>query len=224
MKLIKLLFAALRQGFWLGFLSLALAGYATQGSAQQTRDYLPGGASFYSYGVSQSKANFENIEIAQSYYSLYSKQNTWINIYPGKAPSMINLLQAYFPLNVRWQFKDGRQFILENIDIRGIMREYFKINDIPLPWQKEGRPKAKSGDLYPSMVHEVKDDTILIKWLVITNRTPVNERFTASGAAVRWDFSDEEFIVTTLKGVPTQGIDFKKKWEFNCPGSKCIKE
>lgn len=224
MKPLKSLLAIFKQGLRLGCLLFALAGCATQGSAQQTRDYFPGGAAFYSFGISQSKANLENVEIAQFDYALYSTQRTWKKITPGKATGMINVLQGYFPFSVRWQLKDGRQFILENIDVRSIMREYFKTNDIQMPWQKEGRPKAKSGDSYPAMVHEVKDDTVLIKWLIRTNRTPVNERFTSQGAAVLWVQDDEEFIVAVLRGVPTQGIDFRKIWEFNCPGSKCVKE
>lgn len=224
MKFMSHLWAATKKGLWLGCLLLVLTGCASQGSAQETRDHLPGGAQFYSYGLSQSKANLENIEIAQSDYSLYSTERTWSRITPVKAPSEINMLQTYFPLSVRWQLKDGRQFILENIDIRTIMREYFKTHTIQMPWQKEGRPRAKSGDSDPAMVHEVKDDTVLIKWLIRTNKTPVNERFTSTGAAVRWVNEDEESIVTTLKGVSTHGIDFKKIWEFNCPGPKCKKE
>ena len=57
----------------------------------------------------------------------------------------------------------------------------------------------------------------------MTNRTPVNQRLTAKGAATQWDIAHEEFLVATLKGVPTSGIEFNKKWEFNCPGPKCVK-
>jgi len=58
----------------------------------------------------------------------------------------------------------------------------------------------------------------------MTNRTPVNQRLTAKGAATQWDIAHEEFLVATLKGVPTSGIEFNKKWEFNCPGPKYVKE
>lgn len=133
-------------------------------------------------------------------------------------------LQAYYPLHVRWKLKDGREFMLENIDIRAIMRDYFKTHDIQLQWQREGRPKAKSGDYGPLLAREVKDDTVRIKWVITTNHTPVNQRFTSSGAATRWVTTDEEHLVTTLQGVPTSGIDFNKQWEFNCPGPKCVKE
>ena len=177
----------------------------------QGRDYFPGGVQFYSYGVSQSKENFANVDKAQSYYGLYTKQRTWADIKPARAPGSINMLQMYYPLDVRWKLKDGREFILEKIDIRAIMREYFKTHDIQMPWQKGGWPQHLSGDGDPSLVHEVKDDTVVIKWLVITNHTPVQDRFPkTTGIPSRWKLTDEEFLVTTIKGVPTSGIDFDK--------------
>ena len=81
-----------------------------------------------------------------------------------------------------------------------------------MPWQKEGRPQHLSGDGDPSLVHEIKDDTVIIKWLVITNHTPVQDRFPkTTGIPPRWKLTDEEFIVTTIKGVPTSGIDFDNR-------------
>lgn len=201
-------FAGLTLSFWL-IACTALPSHS------QERDTFPGGSPYYSYGVSQSKENFVNVERAQSDYSLHKGQRTWAETKPRVSPGEFNMLQSYYPLSVRWQLKDGRQFIAENIDVRAIMREYFKSNDIKLPWQKEGRPRDGKGDYNPSLVHEVKDDTVIIKWHVITNTTPVNERFTASGAATRWQRTREEFVVTTIKGTPTSGIDFEKKWEFN---------
>lgn len=174
------------------------------------RDYFPGGSPIYSYGVSQSKENFANVERAQSWYGLYTKEKYWSPIRPGIAPASINMLQIYYPLSVRWQLKDGRQFIAENIDIRGIMREYFRNHDIKLPWQRERRPYDQRGDSDPSLVHEIKGDTVIIKWLITTNHTPVNERFTPSGAATWWHRTKEEFVVTTIKGTPASGINFDK--------------
>lgn len=200
------------QRFAIVLLALWLSACASVGAGGQTqgRDYFPGGVQYYSYGVSQSKENFANVERAQSDYGMYTKQRTWSSIRPERAPGHINMLQMYYPLDVRWKLKDGREFMLEKIDIRAIMREYFKTHDIQIPWQKEHRPKADVGDLYPSLVHEVKDDTVIIKWMVRTNHTPVSERFTPTGAATHWKFTDEEFIVTTIKGAPTSGIDFDK--------------
>ena len=73
----------------------------------------------------------------------------------------------------------------------------------------------RKGDYEPSLVREIKDDTVIIKWLLITNHTPVSERFTPSGAATRWKRTAEEFIVTTIKGVSTSGIDFDKWVEIS---------
>lgn len=201
-------FGILCLALWLS--ACASAGGSASGQPQG-RDYFPGGVQYYSYGVSQSKENFANVERAQSYYGLYTKQRTWADIKPARAPGSINMLQIYYPLDVRWKLKDGREFMLEKIDIRAIMREYFKTNDIQMPWQKEGRPQHLSGDGDPSLVHEVNDDTVIIKWLVTTNHTPVQDRFPKTkGIPPRWKFTDEEFIVTTIKGVPTSGIDFDK--------------
>jgi hypothetical protein len=201
-------FAIVLMALWLS--ACASVGGGASGQTQG-RDYFPGGVPFYSYGVSQSKENFANVERAQSDYTLYAGSRHWIDVTPRRSPSEFNLLQSYSLLHVRWKLKDGREFILENMDMRPIMREYFKTHDIQMPWQKEHRPKADVGDLYPSLVHEVKDDTVIIKWMVRTNHTTVSERFTPTGAATRWKFTDEEFIVTTIKGVPTSGIDFENR-------------
>lgn len=199
------------QRFTLVCLALLFSACASASGQPQGRDYFPGGVQFYSYGVSQSKENFANVERAQSDYTLFAGTRHWIDITPRRSPSEFNLLQSYSLLHVRWKLKDGREFMLEKIDIRAIMREYFKTNDIQMPWQKEGRRKEGPSDGYPSLVHEVKDDTVVIKWMLRTNQTPVADRFTATGAATRWKITDEEFIVTTIKGVPTRGIDFENR-------------
>ncbi len=123
-------------------------------------------------------------------------------------------MQAYYPLHVRWKLKDGREFILENIDTAALMREYFKTHKLQLQWQREGRPQAKVGEGSPLLAHEVKDDTVILKWVITINRTPVNERLTPTGAANYWDTYDEEHVVAVLKGIPTSGIDFRKTREL----------
>ncbi|MFZ2306892.1 MAG: hypothetical protein WAW73_02775 [Rhodoferax sp.] len=188
----------------------ALSACVSNPSMSAGADYFPGGSKFYSYGVVQSKENFVNVERAQSNYGMYSKQRSWLDIRAERAPGSINMLQAYYPLHVRWKLKDGREFILESIDIRAIMREYFKTHDIRLQWQREGRQRDPIGDYNPSLVHEVKDDTVIIKWFLRINGTPVGRRLAADGAATHWDIRDEQFIVTTLKGNPTSGIDFER--------------
>lgn len=178
-------------------------------------DFLPGNAKFYSYGVSQSKENFANIERAQSQYSLYKKERYWIDVRPGRSSGTLNLLQQYYPLHVRWQLKDGRQFIAENIDVRAVMQEYFKTHKIVLPYQKEGRSYSANGDFDPTLAYEVKDETVILKWLITTLKTPLNERFTKDMVANPWKFEYEEHIVTTIKGTPTSGIDFEKWFEIS---------
>jgi hypothetical protein len=191
-----------------------LLGCAAPLPSGYSRAPLPGDAQFYSFGIAQSVENFANVKRAQDHYALHTTQRTWQDIKPMVAPATYNMLQIYYPLSVRWELKDGRQFILENIDVGAIMREYFKTNRIVLPHQKEGRPRG-DGDFNPSLVHEVKDDTVILKWLIRINKTPPSERFKPNGAANQWQFAQEQHIVTTLKGKPTNGIDFEKWFESN---------
>lgn len=171
---------------------------------------IPGGYWMYSFGPGQTKANFENIERAQYDYAMWPGLH-WKAMGPQRSTTANRLgLQAYYPLHVRWKLKDGREFILENIDVAAIMRDYFKTHSLQLQWQREGRPKPTVGDADATLAHEVKDDTVILKWVITINRTPVNERLTSTGAATKWDFQEEEHIVTILKGNPTSGIDFGK--------------
>jgi hypothetical protein len=159
---------------------------------------------------------FANVAIAQFDYSLYvSTQRNWMSDVPdGTGPSATMCgLNVYHPLSVRWKLKDGREFMLDKLDLRPIMREYFKTHRIDLQWQREGRRRER-GDYEATLVHQVKDDSVLIEWVVTINNTLYNQRFASSGAANRWTFSDERYLVTTLKGIPTSGIEFDKGWEF----------
>ncbi len=183
----------------------------SQKTVAQQRDYFPGGAQFYGYTVAQGRENFANVRRAQSEYSLYPNHRTWIDHRPGKGGGMF-MLSSYYLLHVRWELKDGRQFIAEKIDVRAIMGEYFKNNNIQLPWQKEGRPMATSGDSYPNLAFEIKDEYIILKWNIETNHTPVDQRFTASGAATPWYSTDEDYVVAVIKGTPTNAIDFDLRY------------
>jgi hypothetical protein len=173
-------------------------------------DYFPGGDRWYSWGPAQSKENFANVEQAQWATGMYTKQRSWgpISVSRSKVTPNLNLLPAYYPMHMRWKLKDGREFILENIDIRAIMREYFKTHDLKQQWQRENRPRAKVGDGGAVLGHEIKDDTVIIKWYIEINRTPVDQRLTATGAATKWDIVKEEHFVTSIPGKPTFGIDF----------------
>jgi hypothetical protein len=177
-------------------------------------DYFPGGYSQYSYGTGQAKSNLDDVEIAQSSYGVWGPRRSWVRITAGQANGHLHGLQAYSPLHVRWKLKDGREFIVKNIDVRTLMHEYFKTNKLQLQWQKEGRPKSRVGDFGPVFAHEVKHDTVILKWVITINRTPVDKRLTPTGAANFWDTYDEEYVVAVLKGNPTSGIDFNNTREF----------
>ena len=199
---------------WVGstILVLYLLGCASGANtpAVQGRDIFPSGTTMYSWGWSQKAEDFANVEHAQSGLRLdRDARRMWTRIPVEKSafPS-IGALGGYYPMYVRWKLKDGREFILEDIDLRSIMREYFKTNELILPWQRERRPRVLLSDPDPILAHEVKDDTVRIKWVVRINTTPVNQRIGPGGAANPWKFSQEEHLVTTIKGVPTSRIDF----------------
>lgn len=168
----------------------------------------------YSFGLLQKPDDSIGIEIAQSYYGIWAESRSWARINPGRGAAANRLgLQAYYPLHVRWKLKDGREFIAENIDVAAIIRESVTTRSLQLQWQREGRPKAMIGDAAPLLTHTVKDDTVILKWVITINRTPVNERLTPTGAATKWDTYDEEHEVAIIKGNPANGIDFSKTYE-----------
>lgn len=213
--------SAISTSIWVLVLAASLAGCAAtdavtnpSGQAQVKPGHapIPGGYWMYSFGSGQTKQHFENVEVAQSYYGLWFGQKSWSAIGPStRAMGYIVGLQTYYPLHVRWKLKDGREFILEDIDVPAIMRTYFRTHSLQLQWQRERRSKA-IGDGGPTLAHEVNGDTVILKWVITFNRTPVNKRLTPTGAATRWDLVDEEHIVITLKGNPTSGVDFSKKY------------
>ena len=147
---------------------------------------------------------------AQLATGMHTKQRSWgpMFVSRSKVTPNLNMLPAYYPLHLRWKLKDGREFMLENIDIRAIMREYFKTHDLKQQWQRENRPRDRIGDGGAILGHEIKDDTLIVKWYIEINRTPVDQRLTATGAATKWDFAKEEHFVTSIPGKPTSGIDF----------------
>jgi hypothetical protein len=125
-------------GTWL------LAGCASTDVPRTARGlhYLPGNAQFYSLGTGQSVENFANISKAQWSYGLYRTDRHWTHITPGgRAGATDIVIRAYYPMNFRWKLKDGREYMLESVNVAAIMQDYFKTHDIQLQWQKEGRPE-----------------------------------------------------------------------------------
>jgi hypothetical protein len=177
-------------------------------------DLFPGGVSVYSFGPFQKAENFVNVERAQTNSAPRNAARVWINIAPVRsAVGTMGNLQSYFPFDVRWKLKDGREFILENIDTRGISNDFLRKHPLQMGWQRENRARHSVGDGSAILCFEVKDDTVLLKWVIRINRTPVNQRLTATGAATHWDVYDEEHIMIALKGNPTSNIDFNKTYE-----------
>jgi hypothetical protein len=174
--------------------------------------YLPGNAQFYSLGTGQSVENFANISVARWSYGLYRRERNWTPITPGGRAGATDIgIRAYYPMSFRWKLKDGREYMLESVNVAAIMQDYFKTHDIQLQWQKEGRPVDPIGDdTQPLLAVEFKDDEARLKWVIITNLTPVDKRILPSKAATKWEFSYEEFPVIAIKGQPTSGINFNQ--------------
>lgn len=172
---------------------------------------IPGGYWMYSFGVSQKPEDLENIEVAQSYYGIWRDVRSWARITSGRRASATRGgLQAYYPLHVRWKLKDGREFIAEGIDVAAIMLKYFSARDLQLQWRREGRSARAVGDAEPLLAHEVKDDGVILKWVITINRTPVQHRLTSTGAATKWDTYDEEHFRHCNQGRSDKRNRFQK--------------
>jgi hypothetical protein len=210
---------------WIGLIPLVylgLTGCASEGVTRAMsgpptvpKDIFPGNYWHYSMGTFQKKENFTNVERAQWNSSPRNQARNWGDIHPTtRAIPNLNILQSYFMFDIRWKLKDGREFILENIDVRTIANDYLRRNPIQLQWQKENRQRDKVGDGHATLTHEIKDDTVVLKWVVSINRTPVEKRLTPTGAATKWDIYDEEYPIAVIKGIPTEHIDFEIKYEL----------
>ncbi|MEZ5701896.1 MAG: hypothetical protein R3E42_07935 [Burkholderiaceae bacterium] len=173
----------------------ALSACGTTGGNGE-RDYFPGNSPYYSFGVAQSKENFVNVSRAQVAKGLYLNQRTWGRFGPGMARNSNHAARLFPLLSALGTQEDGRQYILENIDVRSIMKEYFKDkgNDITLPWQREGRQRDR-WEYDPALVYEVKDDAVRLKWLITDIKTPPSQRFLPSGATTKWDLDRREYLV-----------------------------
>jgi hypothetical protein len=197
----------------IGVLLIALQACTSSGAVQRAgRLPIPGGS--YDWGTVQKAEDLTNVEIAQSRLLMYSAdpgpwqriQATWI------ASRRVIGLQTYYPMQARWRLKDGREFFLDAVDQGALARDYLKAHEVKQQWEREGR-QFTAGDSFAALAHDIKDDTLRLKWVVTLNRTPVNERLRPGGAANPWKFEDEEHVVAVIKGVPTSDLDFTKTYE-----------
>ena len=128
------------------------------------------------------------------------------------AATSVSGLRSYFPMQARWRLTDGREFFLAFIDQGALVRDYMKTHGLKVQWEREGR-NYKPGDGDASLTHDIKDDTLRLKWVVTINRTPTSQRFRSDGAANPWTFEDEEHVIVVIQGVPTSGIDFTQRYD-----------
>jgi hypothetical protein len=219
MSIFKLTQKLLRRFVLLG-LALCLVACASHPTASaQNAIPMPGDAQFYGFGVFQPKEDFANVEIAQLNFGMNKTRRSWEAILPNRGSARYAGLRAYYPVDVRWKLKDGREFILEGIDTARVMHEYFKDNNFLLQHQREKREKSL-GDASPTLVFGVKDDTVVIQWLLVLIQTPLDKRFPIivngipSVDGTLWKTERELHLVINLKGKPVSGIDFKKTDEF----------
>ncbi len=174
---------------------------------------IPGGS--YSWGVDQKAEDFIDVEIAQSNLNMYTtNRRYWHRIVPTKlATASAGTLRAYYPMQVRWRLKDGREFVLDSVDTEALVREYFKTHPMLRPqWEREGR-RFTVGDAEPMLAYYIKGDAVYLKWLIEINRIPTKERLAPDGAARPWQFDIETYPIATIKGVAASGIDFAKTYD-----------
>lgn len=202
------------RGLAVALLALLLQACAS-GNASRSIDRVPIPGGSYSWGADQKAEDFIDVEIAQSNLNMYTaNRRYWHRIVPTKlATASAGTLRAYYPMQVRWRLKDGREFILDSVDTEALVREYFKTHTMIRPqWEREGR-SFTIGDAEPMLAYYIKGDAIHLKWLVEINRVPIRERLAPDGAARPWQFDIEAYPIATIKGVAANGIDFAKTYD-----------
>jgi hypothetical protein len=209
----------------------SLAILAACGSSAAIPGYLPGNSVFFSVGSMQDKEYFsKNVAQLQSSYVFYPPNRFWEDNGADPEPTTRNLLRGYRPLSVRWELKDGRQFVASDIDVEAIMREFsvtrlpdlswqiayregttlnddLKMRDVKMQWQAEERRRIV-GDYDPSLVYEIYEDEVRLKWLVRSNKVPLERR----GQELP-DIDYAMYPVAVVKAKPATGLDFAKHRE-----------
>jgi hypothetical protein len=202
---------------WLRLLCLALLLPLLQACApvnpSQRAERVPIPGVSYSWGTLQRAEDFANVEVAQSRLIMYSTDlGPWLRIdATTRVDARVIGLKTYYAMQARWRLKDGREFVLESVDQGALVRDYLKTHELRLQWEREGR-RSTVGDYDAALAHDIKDDTLRLKWVVTLNRTPVNERL-STGVGKPWKLEQEEHVIAALKGTATSGIDFAKTYE-----------
>ncbi|MFD0667968.1 hypothetical protein ACT80S_09625 [Ramlibacter sp. MAHUQ-53] len=193
-------------------LLLWLVGCASPGG-QAGASAIPGGHPVYNFGVAQDRVMFERqVARAQVNYSPHS-QRAWGDFSGGEGSGFIVGLTGFYPLDVRWKLKDGRQFIAERVDVGRLVREFAETRQILLQHQRERRTFGPTGDHPPLFAIAVADGWLVLKWQIVFNLRPVAERLKPPGTVGPAVYVREEHIVATVPGTPAQDIDFDSKWD-----------
>jgi hypothetical protein len=177
---------------------------ATLSPASSARGSVAIPSGQYSWGIDQRADDFADVEIAQSALLVSGGPSAWRSIVPTRyeAANLLSL-ERYYVMRARWKLKDGREFVLESVDIEAIMREYFSTHPpIRVQWEREGRP-YELGDALPQLVHDVKGDSLRLRWVLRINRTPVQQRRSSP-----WAIEREVYPIAEIKGRQTTGLNF----------------
>lgn len=189
--------------------------YAMSGPQRVQTNIFPGGLPHYTIGTGQTYENFVNVERMQEYIRSDRSEVRWVATQPRRVAAAVYVgATDYLQMGARWKLKDGREFVVDPIDVQKIANEYLSRNPIKLQWQVENRRRA-TGDGTAILSIEVKDDSVIVKWTVEFNTIPVDQRFhKGGGGATQWKFTHEDLIMAVIPGVPTKDINFAARREL----------
>jgi hypothetical protein len=186
-------------------------------------DYILGGANGFCHGSKTDKAYVDaTFEVAQGFFDTELHERRWRETYGRSSGITCNSGPYYYfyTISARWKLKDGREFIIDRAETRPIIREFFKTQDVLMPWDREKRPRKD--DLNPGLVMEFREDHVQLYWWLKVIDTPVSERWKSVRPRkefpdFKWQMHDELYPIGIIKGVPTTGIDFDKRYERLTP-------
>ncbi len=183
------------------------------------RDYFLGGADSYCFShYTKDKEQFDStIEKAEASFETSLTDRHWIPIRSSKNHSCgTSGMRYYYQISARWKLKDGREFMIDRLNVRPLMREFFKTQDAPMQWVVGGRAKG-IGDGEPGVLLDVQGDSIVLYWVNHLNDQPFAERLIPDAQYPKGRYiaklRKEYYTAATVKGTPTSGIDFNKTYE-----------